>query len=140
MLLITQSSSFRFGSTRLCLFQYAPFWNGSPERHPAARDRESAPRPPHTAALGVAGERKGANAKVGERTWKRSRPRSPIRRMARGRKNIEIPAQTYIFLSYCVFQQPLRPVLLLYVYQQRAAGLYEVVFFFSFELFFFPGR
>ena len=46
------SSSFRFGSSQLCLFQYAAFWNGSPARHATVRGRATAPRPPHTAALG----------------------------------------------------------------------------------------
>ena len=36
------------------------------ERHPTARGRATVPRPSHTAALGVPGERTGANAQLGE--------------------------------------------------------------------------
>ena len=39
----------------------APFWNGSPVGQPTARGRATVPRPPQTAALGVAGERTGAH-------------------------------------------------------------------------------
>ena len=45
----------------------APFWNGSPVGQPTARGGATVPRPPQTAALGVAGERTGANAELGER-------------------------------------------------------------------------
>ena len=61
------SSSFHLEHSQHCLVQYAPFWNCFPERHRGARDRASAPRPPYTAALGVAAERTGANAKLGRR-------------------------------------------------------------------------
>ena len=38
-----------------------------PEHQPTHRGRATVPRPPHTAALGVPGERTGAAAKLGER-------------------------------------------------------------------------
>ena len=57
----------RFGSSHLCRFSNAPFWDGFPQRHATARGRATVPRPPHAASLGVAGERTGPNAKLGER-------------------------------------------------------------------------
>ena len=48
----------------MCLFQYAPFWNGPPS---ATRSPAATPRPPHKAPLGVAGERTGPKARLGER-------------------------------------------------------------------------
>ena len=47
--------------------RFVSFRNGSPEHHATAHGRATAPRPPHTAAVEVAGERTGANAKLGER-------------------------------------------------------------------------
>ena len=44
-----------------------PVWEGSPERHATARGRPIVPRPPPRAAVGVAGDRTGPNAKLGER-------------------------------------------------------------------------
>ena len=41
--------------------------NGSRERHATPRGHATVPRPPHVAALEVAGERTGANARLGER-------------------------------------------------------------------------
>ena len=39
----------------------------APERQPIPRGRATVPRPPHTAALGASGVRRGAAVKVGER-------------------------------------------------------------------------
>ena len=38
-----------------------------PECHATARGSRTVPNPPHTALLGVDGERRGPNAKLGER-------------------------------------------------------------------------
>ena len=42
-----------------------------PRAEPTPRGRATAPRPPHTATLGVVGERSGAAVQLGERgAWK----------------------------------------------------------------------
>ena len=77
----TSSSSFRFESQQLRLFQYAPFWNGSLVRQATPGGRATVPRLPHATALGVAGERTWVNARLGEQGAardERSCPRSPI--------------------------------------------------------------
>ena len=50
------------------MFQFMPFQHRlTAERHRIPRGRSTVPHPPHTAAQGVIGERKGPNAKLGER-------------------------------------------------------------------------
>ena len=51
----------------LVLVVYSFLTPAAPERQPTHRERATVPRPPHTAALGVAGERTGAAANCGER-------------------------------------------------------------------------
>ena len=53
--------------TNFFFFKNTPRGTGSPNRHRASRGRATAPRLPHTAALGVTGERMGAAAELGER-------------------------------------------------------------------------
>ena len=58
----------RLGSSQQqCLFQYSLLTPAAPERRPTPLGRATVPRPPHTAGLGVPGERRGAVAKLGER-------------------------------------------------------------------------
>ena len=47
--------------------QYAPVGTGSTVRHPTPLGPTTMPRPPHTSALGVPGERIAANVRLGER-------------------------------------------------------------------------
>ena len=49
------------------MFQYTPQRNDSHERHTIPHGRATVPRPPHTATLGVLGERLGATVQPGER-------------------------------------------------------------------------
>ena len=61
------SSSSRSRSSQQFLFEYNVLTPAAPERQPTTRGRATVPRRPHTAALGVAGERTSANARLGER-------------------------------------------------------------------------